>query len=496
MTFDLLNKKADEIIFSKKDQNKKIIFKKIMSHYGKGIKDFPEAVYALYKLIKDLSFKELQNLFPSKKGKVEQSLLDCQLHFFSEQYNENDKDKKMIKMGEILGELFDSKSLKEIQKQPSKDLRLLQYLFFFLIMDLLRQNQSQSNELNNILQELYAALDNGNWKETKFQTLILNKLASCLEFNQDSPFENLDFYKFKDNRFSANSSILNVLYYFSRPAIVQKESIINELNFIRTQQSEILPCIINKKSTFTNSQANSEIKSKKLNLDTLKSIDKGFKVNKLEQESSINIPKFNNKFIRDIECKCFKETNSVWEAEPRFDNKSSKIKYDISLRSYNKDALRTKFLYSERNVFTHSGDHYAIYQLFMKDNSALVLESLYDIREYLHNRENSQYLLNIANEYFKLLVSNLPLKSKDIEGMWEEVFDHEGLLNIKEKDFEKNLIYTSLTETQVKFFKNFISFMYTTENLKEDFIASNCLKIQIYLIYITFEFSRIDAKSA
>ena len=161
----------------------------------------------------------------------------------------------------ILGESFSSSSIQEEKDSKLyKNQKLLQSLFFFLILNLLEQHVNENPKYADILEEMLQKIEQGDgscnsiWSDPEFQCDILNELAACMLFNNKNPFSRFDFTKLGGNHFEVTECVLRLLYNFTRPLYAQKEGVINELNFVREQQRRILPCIVNTKKTNFNAR--------------------------------------------------------------------------------------------------------------------------------------------------------------------------------------------------------------------------------------------------
>lgn len=447
-----------------------------------------------YTKIKQLSLDELEELFPAPAEIIAQNIFDCTNQILAEPTIDS-----AIK---VSIDLFNIDNIEKCKDETfDKDLELLQALFFFLIQDISSGTESDYSKLFS------AALSDGSWRKAERQAEILNAISAGLGFNVQNPFIPFDFTELGGIHFKANESVLRLMYNFVHPELYTKEGIINELNFVREQQKNILPVFPNtKKTNYKTSAANNEIKNKKENLEKLKELDFGFNDPQYCQSFFAGSEEFKETFMRPIECKCFQETELEWEHEPYFDKRSwrRKIIAKKSDRAANKSALYNKFLYSERNMLTHLSENFAVFKLFLREYNSyekkfweeLVLDSMYDVREYISTiiDENvSKKLMTILNHYLKKIADALGMQSELPEAqLWNYLFDSNGDLNLEPGELKKTNIFNILEEPEQIHFKRFMSFMYCAENDENDFFERNRLRIQLYLIHLSLSLSKMD----
>ena len=176
---------------------------------------------------------------------------------------------------------------------------------------------------------------------------------------------------------------------------------------------------------------------------------------------------------------------------------------NYSERDSIKSALSHKFLYSERNLLTHMSENFAVYKLFTKiyppdeENyrNELFLHSLFDARQYLLGLEKSDVrdeLLKILNHYFSIILSKTKLSSDSAGELWEEVFDKNGNCTLNDADLRETNVSCRLDEYELIHFKKFMNFLYCSESSSHDFFVRNSFRFELYLIYLTFEFAKMD----
>lgn len=449
-------------------------------------------VREFYKKIRKLSLNELEELFPAPVEIIAQNIFDYTNEILSEPGINTALN--------ISLSMFSIENINRCKDESLfNDLRLLQALFFFLIEEICDVEKTKYSNLFN------SAITEGSWNSPKKQAYILNEISSKMSFNIKNPFSTLDFTELGSRHFKVNESILRLFFNFTHPALYVKEGIVNELNFIREQQKNILPVFPNtKKTNYKSSAANKEIKLKSENLKILRSLDYGFKDDAYIQSFFAGTEDLKNSFQRPIECKCFQETELQWEHEPYFDKRSwrRKIIARKSDRAANKTALRNKFLYSERNMLTHVSENFAVFKLFSREYNndekkfweELILDSICDVHDYLLSMEAKnvqEKLMRILNHYFKKITDALGM-IQPVEERWNLLFDENGELNLEPDDLRKTNIFNILSDDELTHFKRFMSFMYCSENDDNDFFERNQLRIQLYLICLSLNLSKLD----
>lgn len=461
----------------------------------------PEIIKVFYKKLKYLSLNELKSLFPVPANTIAQTIFDCSNEIIAEPTITSALKDSLV--------LFSQENFEKSRQGPfQKDMCLLQALFFFLIQELFIDEEKNNKTL------FEEAIKDGSWRYPEKQAEILNKLASKMKFNRQNFFIKTDFNSIGHKHYDANESLLRLFYNFMHPVLYANEGIVNELNFVREQQKNILPIYPNTKKTIYNSStAKKEINEKKENLKNLSNLDFGFTDINYSQSFFFCDKKFKETFSRPITCKCFQETDLEWEKEPEFNKRRKIICLRKSDRSSNKKALNHKYLYLERNIITHISDNSAVHKLLGKEVGKsemkkweeeiweeLILDSLYDARQYILKLKTvtvRNKLLAILNHYFQKITDNLhkneiELKTLSVEKRWNILFDEDGDLDISTKELEKTNLYNILSEDEIIHFKRFMGFMYCSENDESDFFERNRCRIQLYLIYISLSLSMMD----
>ena len=452
--------------------------------------DDAERISQFYGKMKDLSFQEIKSFFPAPDDVIATNIFNYT--------NEILPNPSLDTAIGISLAMFKPENIEKCMEDTfQKDMQLLQALFFFLIKDILDDTKNK--------RMFQAALSDGSWRLPERQSQILNRISAGMGFNPHDTSPSLDFTTLGGKHFKANESVLRLFYNFMHPSLYAKEGIVNELNFIREQQKNILPIFPNtQKTNYKTSEANQEIRRKKENLEKLRQIDFGFFDQDYKQNFFACDEEFKESFSRPIECMCFQETKLEWDIEPFFKRRGRrKIVAKKSERAVNKSALSGKFLYSERNMITHVSENFAIFRLFSKEYGRheikyweeLVLESMYDAHRYILGMEAEdagKKLLAILNHYFEKITDKLSMQEIPVEKRWDELFDEDGECSLDPDDLNKTNIYNILSEDEVTHFKRFMGFMYCSENDDSDFFERNRTRIQIYLIFISLRLSELD----
>ena len=471
------------------DNNIEILIEK-KNKIRDSFKENPDEVLDFYNSLKSLDLISLKKIFPSPRAVIEQEIFDTTSEIISADSMED--------CAKVSIALFRRKNTEKSNPELfEKDLLLLQALFFYLLRDI-------CNKEGKALFD--SALQDGSWFTAKKQAELLNAICSKLDFSNKAPFSDIDFRNLNGKHFEKNESILRFFYNFMHPLLYTKEGIVNELNFVREQQKLILPVIPNlRKTNYKNADAWLEIDLKKENLKLLNQLDSGFYDSSYSQSFFSFDEKYKKSFIRPVMCRCFVESLLEWDCKPDFDNHSwkRKIVAKKSDRAANRSALENKFLYSERNIVTHNGENFAVYNLFGKDYNKyemkyweeLVLTSMFDAYQYIleiKEADVKEKLKTILNHYFVKITQKLNLPSVPVEERWNELFGYNGELNLEGDDLIKTNIYNLLTEDEITHFKRFMGFMYCSENDESDFFERNRCRIQLYLIYISLSLSMMD----
>ncbi len=461
-------------------------------------------VEGLYHTLKNYSLVELEEIFPAPEALKSQDLFD----YTNEILGNASTDSMTDSVLNVALAMFDSDTIKSRSNETfEKDLKLLQALFFFLIKDITADLEKDYSKF------FLSALSNGEWKEASKQAEILNAISADMDFNKANLFLSYDFTKLGGVHYKANESILRLFFNFTHPDLYASEGIVNELNFIREQQNNILPVYPNsQKTNYSDAAATDELNLKKKNLETLKELDCGFKDSSYTQSFFISNDEFKQTFSRPVECRCFQESKLEWQFEPHFNPWKNKGKGKIiavkSERALNRASLYNKFLYLERNMLTHVGDIVAVYKLFDREYKdyekrfweELVLFSMYDARKYISDmpdKEVANKLMKILNYYFKKITSKVCPKKSSVEERWANLFKESpeypnGKITLETKQLKKTEIFNLLDADELTHFKRFMGLMYCSENDDNDFFVRNRIRIQLYLIHMTLSLSQMD----
>lgn len=186
--------------------------------------------------------------------------------------------------------------------------------------------------------------------------------------------------KVKDYR-----SIVLLVYNLSRAEFNSREFLINEINSIKKIQEEKLHVDIKDVPRGEKFQAKAEEikeynKVSKRNLEKLKKIDCGFKLNSFSQSFyPFSASSFHSKeiwlkgnkqglfsfgFEHRVDCKLIWETDNEY-----FDG-------ELNWRVINERGLTTRYLYRDRNSYSHHSDHSSVNALMKPQNWANLLRAL------------------------------------------------------------------------------------------------------------------------
>ena len=227
---------------------------------------------------------------------------------------------------------------------------------------------------NGLMSNEYANIDyiNANFN------LILKKLG--IDNKIDLSIKKITDYK----------NIVLLVYNLSRAEFNSREFLINEINSIRELQKEVLHVDIKDVSRREHDQAKAEEtkeynKASRTNLEKLKKIDCGFKLKTYSQSFyPFSADKFKSKNIylkengqglfscgyeHSIKCKL------VWETDNEYSNGG------LDWATINERGMETRYLYRDRNSYTHHTDHSSVKSLLSPISWKNLLRSLayYDV---------------------------------------------------------------------------------------------------------------------
>lgn len=190
----------------------------------------------------------------------------------------------------------------------------------------------------------------------------------------------LSIDKVKDYR-----SIVLLVYNLSRAEFNNREFIINEINSIREIQKEVLHVDLKDVPKDEKYQAKAEEikeynKVSKRNLKKLKKIDCGFKLDTYSQSFyPFSASSFHSKeiwlkdnkqglfsfgFEHRVDCKL------IWETDNEYSDG------ELNWRVINERGLTTRYLYRDRNSYSHHSDHSSVNALMKPQNWANLLRAL------------------------------------------------------------------------------------------------------------------------
>lgn len=457
----------------------------------------------LFSEMKKERLEDLRKRFPAMDNYYNQKNFDTILLLYR---NLNKKDQQKVAIKNITDatiNLFNPAAIKKFStKAVNENTRALQQVFYLFIKQL-----TEISENSSVMDLCIQSEKDGSWETPEKQCEILNALFDGRrQFKKKSPFtkELVDLGTVYAKNYFDFEYVLRLFNNFGNE--ITKEKIINEMNYIREQQKEKIPCVINvKKTNYSSSEAKKEIGEKMANARKLKNLDSGFTVENYSQSILEEDSKNQMHFSRKLQCKFFKESDVEWNGKPYYNSGRGKIVVLKDERIANKKALTNKYLYQERNIFTHCGSNNAIYGLFEKEYHGndekyweeLLLCSLYDCYVFLkknHYQSTSDPLLNMLEEIFKKIIGKVSTEKAGYQksNPWEMIFNSEGQCQLKKNQLEKTRIYNVLDEDEIVKLKNLLTFLYCGSHEDEDFIQQNKLTIVLYSIYMTLSLAEIS----
>lgn len=180
-------------------------------------------------------------------------------------------------------------------------------------------------------------------------------------------------------------NVVLLVYNLSRAEFNSREFLINEINSIREIQKEKLHVDLKDVPRGEKFQAKAEEikeynKVSKRNLEKLKKIDCGFKLNSFSQSFyPFSASSFHSKEIRlkgnkqglfsfgfehRVDCKL------IWETDNEYSDG------ELNWRVINERGLTTRYLYRDRNSYSHHSDHSSVNALMKPQNWANLLRAL------------------------------------------------------------------------------------------------------------------------
>lgn len=235
-----------------------------------------------------------------------------------------------------------------------------------------------SNNRDKILIPFYKGLMNNEYADIKYVNANFNKLLKKIGVKNEI---DLSIDKIKDYK-----SIVLLVYNLSRAEFNSREFLINEINSIREIQKNILHVDKRKPTEEENEQTTAEDEEEYNRLSNenhlkLKKIDCGFEIKTYSQKFApfsaesfqekiidLNGYKqglFSNGFEHQIKCKLFWETDNEFLKNGAF-----------NWPKINKKGLTTRYLYRDRNSYTHHSDHSSVKALLDPKNWKNLLRTL------------------------------------------------------------------------------------------------------------------------
>lgn len=362
------------------------LFGKVIDVFKENLSDNYGILACLYMLSKEMDIDEFASLFMEEKEesftlrKHYLKLIDKALEFEVQKNAELDSKNWQGKEYRRFYNIFDgyedrikkakTAEILRIQKQqqnidlglddsPSQKKELLQYFLWFVIFDkigLYYDNNENVHQLHSEREKksnpfLNATMD----REYKDIAKVNKWFNDLLKFIGVENEVDLSLDKMKDYW-----SIILLAYNLSRIEPASKDAIVNELNYIREQQIKVLHVDTKYISKNERDQNKAEVsrqynKESKENRKKLKAIDCGFKLQTFAQKfypftsasfvlEGTRNPKdyFIHGFERTIQCKCFWETDNEYLEDDSFD-----------WVKINSKGLETRYLYRDRNAYSH-----------------------------------------------------------------------------------------------------------------------------------------------
>ncbi len=362
------------------------LFEKIIYLFKEEISDNYGILACLYMLSKEMDIDEFASLFMEEKEesftlrKHYLKLIDNALKFEAQKNAEldskNRQGKEYRRYYNIFGGYKDrikkarTAEILRIQKQQqdidlgldnSTSLKkdLLQYFLWFVIFDKIglyydnNENiyQPHSEREKMSIPFLNATMDR-EYKDINKVNKWFNDLLKKIGVENEVK---LSLDKVKDYW-----SVILLAYNLSRIESASKDAIVNELNYIREQQINLLHIDIKDISKKEKDQNKiDEIRKynddSRMNHEKLRKIDCGFKIETFAQKfypftsssfvkEGTQNPKdyFIHGFERSIQCKCLWETDNEY-----FDDGS------LDWVKINSKGLETRYLYRDRNAYSH-----------------------------------------------------------------------------------------------------------------------------------------------
>lgn len=362
------------------------LFEKIIYLFKEEISDNYGILACLYMLSKEMDIDEFASLFMEEKEesftlrKHYLKLIDNALKFEAQKNAELDsknwQGKEYRRYYNIFGGYKDrikkarTAEILRIQKQQqdidlgldnSTSLKkdLLQYFLWFVIFDkigLYYDNDENIYQPHSEREKMSIPFCNATMDQEYKDINKVNKWFNDLLKKIGVENEvNLSLDKVKDYW-----SVILLAYNLSRIEPASKDAIVNELNYIREQQKSLLHIDIKDISKKEKDQNKiDEIRKynddSRMNHEKLRKIDCGFKIETFAQKfypftsssfvkEGTQNPKdfFIHGFERSIQCKCLWETDNEY-----FDDGS------LDWVKINSKGLKTRYLYRDRNAYSH-----------------------------------------------------------------------------------------------------------------------------------------------
>lgn len=413
-----------------------ILFHKAFKTFADSLDNNPGVVVCMYLLSKEMCFDAFCNFFKNDYNdsdyqmakyylkKVDDTLeLEYRINRQLEQEGKFGKQyrrfhdifseyKESIKKGK--GELIYNLDKRKqdhalgLLDNSSQKKDLLQRLLWFVIFEklgLLYENYENTYDLYSLQKEILKPFKNGTLENEYGKISYVNEMFNALLKKRGIDNKiNLSVNDTKDLW-----GVILLIFNLSRIEPVSKEYLINEINYIREKQKELLHVDIkhpnnNEEEQCENADIDSYNEQSLKNRNKLKKIDCGFilrsyaqKIYPLSSFCFRNKDVFCRGFERKITCKLFWETDNVYTQKG--------TKESLDWRSINKSGLTTRYLYRDRNAHSHHDRHATVNALLKP--------------------QRCEQLLYALGEFYFLLIGEL----------WAQRVGYDGGYGIQKDDF-------------------------------------------------------------
>ena len=361
-----------------------ILFHKAFYAFADSLDNNPGVVVCLYLLSKEMNFDAFCNFFKNDYNDSDYQMAKYYLKEIDEtlelEYRINRRLQDEGKFGKDFRRFYDifsgykeaikkgkGEAIFDFEKRKQKNelgllnksnqkKDLLQRFLWFVIFEklgLLYESYENTYDLFSLRKDVLKPFKNGTQKNEYGKISYVNKMFNDLLKKRGIDNKiNLSINDVKDFW-----GIILLIFNLSRIEPVSKEYLINEINYIREKQLELLHVDIkhsnnNEEEQCENTDIDSYNEQSLNNRQKLKKIDCGFVLRTYAQKIyPLSLFAFRNKgvfcsgFERKITCKLFWETDNVYIQKG--------TKESLDWLSINKSGLTTRYLYRDRNAYSH-----------------------------------------------------------------------------------------------------------------------------------------------